>query len=211
MRYFENFPKIAITDQNNNTMLYTNIMARVNLIPSLLNNPSLYYQYDVQDGDRPDIIATKYYNNPYRYWIFLYGNNIFDPLWELPLSDYNFNVYLNDKYSANANAVGQTVLAYTQNTVYEYQKVIITYDSISQQQTIRYYNTDAATYANLPFDLVSTNYFSDGSYVSVTQTKQELSLYDYEIQQNEAKRTRNVVNKKYASNMEQTLKTLLKS
>jgi len=209
MRYFEVFPQIALQDQNNNYMIYTNIMARVNLIPSLINNPSIYYQYNIQEGDRPDIIATKYYNNPYRYWIFLYGNNIIDPFWDLPLTDYNFNVYLNDKYGASANANGQSVLAYTQTTPYQYQKVVTTTDSTSGLTTQRIYNTDYNTYANLPVNVVSTNYFPDGSSVSVTTSRQIQTIFDYELETNENKRLVNIIDKKYAQNMEQSLKSLM--
>lgn len=211
MRYFEVFPKISIVDQNNNSMLYTNIMARVNLIPSLINNPSLFYQYDYQEGDRPDIVANKYYNNPYRYWIFLYGNNIYDPFWDLPISDLNFSVYLNDKYGASANANNMSVLAYTQTTVYQYQKTVSTTDSVSGTNTLRVYNTDYETYANTPVNLSTVQYFPDGSSVSVVISRQIQTIYDYELSVNEAKRQVNIINKKYAQNMEQTLQSLMSS
>ena len=61
MLYFNSFPKIITTDYNNNLMLMTNIMNRVEIIPSLLKNPLLFYSYDIKESDRPDIIADKYY------------------------------------------------------------------------------------------------------------------------------------------------------
>ncbi len=81
MRYFSNFPKLITSDGKGNVNLSTNLLARVNLVPNLLNNPSLFYKYNLQDGDTPEIIASKYYDNPYRYWIFLYGNNI--SIWQI--------------------------------------------------------------------------------------------------------------------------------
>ena len=209
MRYFENFPKIAITDQNNNTMLYTNLLTRVNLIPGLINNPSLFYQYNLQEGDRPDIIATKYYNNPYRYWIFLYGNNIMDPIWDLPMDSNTFELYLNDKYGTLATSNNQSVLAYTQSTVYQYQKVVQTIDGDTGTVTTNYYNIDEATYNSLPSNHITTQNFSDGNSVTLNITKQIQSIYDYEYQVNENKRSVNIVDKKYSSQMEQALATLL--
>jgi hypothetical protein len=74
-------------------------MTRTNIIPKLLNNSALYYQYTMQDGDLPEMIANKYYDDPYRYWIFLYGNQTIDPQWDLGLSSENFKKYLIDKYT----------------------------------------------------------------------------------------------------------------
>ena len=63
MFYFNSFPKIITTDYNNNGIVLTNIIKRVNIIPSLLKNPLLIYKYDLQEGDTPDIVANKYYGD----------------------------------------------------------------------------------------------------------------------------------------------------
>ena len=207
MRYFSNFPKNIITSGDGNFTLATNLLARVNLIPTLINNPSLFYTYSMQDGDTPEIIATKYYDNPYRYWIFLYGNNIMDPQWDLPMSSNIFGVYLEDKYKVQANT--QTVLAYTQSTVKYYMKVVETYDSETNTTTKNEYNVDQDTYNNLPSNSIITKTFPDGSYVQITQTKYTVSIYDYEISLNEAKREVKVINKLYAGDMEEKLKSLM--
>ena len=209
MRYFENFPKIAITNSSNVTMLYTNIMARVNFIPSLLNNPALFYQYQLQDKDRPDVIANKYYNNPYRYWIFLYGNNIIDPFWDLPLDSNTFEIYLNDKYGAAANANNQSVIAYTQSTPYQYQKVVSSTDSTTLETTVRYFNIDQATYNSMPSNYENYGLFPDGSSVTISITKQIQTIFDYELSTNENKRNVNIVNSRYATQMEKALESLL--
>ena len=78
MKYFQTFPQIASNDYNGNSITLTNLMVRSELIPSLARNPALFYSYDIQDGDTPEIIAEKYYGDPYRYWIVLYGNQIMD-------------------------------------------------------------------------------------------------------------------------------------
>ena len=72
MQYFDSLPKIVHTDQNGNSTIRTNLMARVSIIPENLKNPLLYYQYDIQEGDTPEIVAHKYYNDMYRYWIVLF-------------------------------------------------------------------------------------------------------------------------------------------
>lgn len=209
MRYFSNFPKLITSDGKGNVNLSTNLLTRVNLVPSLLNNPSLFYKYNLQDGDTPEIIASKYYDNPYRYWIFLYGNNIMDPQWDLALSNKNFDAYLENKYYASANSNNQTVIAYTKSTVKYYKKVVITLDSNTETETTLKYNVDAQTYANLPSNLVTTKYFSGSTFVTVTETKETQNIYDYELEVNENKREVNIVNRTYATSMEEKLKSLL--
>jgi len=71
------------------------------------------------------------------------------------------------------------------------------------------YNVDAQTYANLPVNLVTTKYFDEFSYVTVTETREAQDIYDYELQTNEAKREVNIVNRLYAGPMEERLKSLL--
>ena len=41
MSYFASLPTILTTDFNGNQVVATNIMARADIIPSLLNNPQL--------------------------------------------------------------------------------------------------------------------------------------------------------------------------
>ncbi|NDB84527.1 MAG: hypothetical protein EB127_17760, partial [Alphaproteobacteria bacterium] len=102
MKFFENFPRIATIQPNGVAALSLNLMTRVNLVPSLLNNPAIFYKYTMQEGDLPEIVSTKYYDDPYRYWIFLYGNQTIDPQWDLGLSNEIFKKYLIDKYTAAA-------------------------------------------------------------------------------------------------------------
>lgn len=209
MKYFSNFPKILMSDGKGTSTIATNLLVRANIIPELVKNSALFYSYPMQDGDTPEIIATKYYNNPYRYWIFLYGNNIIDPQWDLALSSKNFTAYLQDKYYESANANNQSVIAYTQSTIKFYQKVTITYDSVSDVTTTNVFNVDQETYANLPVNLVTTKTFSSGNYVRVTQTCQTKSIYDYETEVNESKRETQIINKSFTDEIEERLKSLM--
>ena len=209
MKYFSNFPKVSYFNGASEQSVFTNLMTRVGLVSALSQNPLVYYKYNLQDGDTPEIIATKYYDDPYRYWMFLYGNNIIDPQYDITLSLNNFELYIKDKYSAAANANSMTALAYTQSTVFEYQKVITTYDSISQSTTINVYNVDQPTYNTLPSGVTTTKYFPDGSYVKITNDRHTISIYDYENNLNESKRSVNIINNRYADDLENQLQSLL--
>jgi hypothetical protein len=211
MKYFRAMPRIQVSNITSANTLATNLMVRTELLPSLLNNPSLFYKYDVQDGDTPEVIAAKYYGDSYRYWLVMYGNQILDPQWDLPISNYNFEIYLNDKYTTAANANNQTVVAYTQSTVYEYQKIVTTVDTGTGTTSIDTFVIDLDTYNNTPQEDVGITYnIPNGSPVTVTTSRNILNIYDYEVQTNEAKRSINIINSKYAIPLENQLVSLLK-
>ena len=49
MKYFSNLPLIVKTDTNNNSLVVTNLLSRSYILPSLLKNVVLFYDYDVND------------------------------------------------------------------------------------------------------------------------------------------------------------------
>ena len=91
MKYFQKLPKVLIRDEKGVSTLYTNIMARASIINDILDNPMLFYKYDIQDGDTPEIVADKYYGNSYRFWLIMFSNRMLDPQWDWPLNSTNFN------------------------------------------------------------------------------------------------------------------------
>jgi len=204
MLYFNSFPKVITTDYKNNSLLLTNIMSRVSIISSILQNPLLFYSYNIKDGDRPDIIADKYYNDVNKFWLVLYSNQIMDPEYDLPITGPKFNDYLAAKYPA-INISG---------TVYEYRKIITTYDPVSLTTTNRTIVVDLPTYNNIVIGTQTYNFYDTNNNVtgSVTQTisKQSVSILQYEIEQNEAKRNINLISTSYSDQIEKELTTLMK-
>ena len=207
MLYFNSFPKILMTDYNGNGIFMTNIMVRSEIIPSLLKNPLLFYSYDIQESDRPDIIANKYYGDSNRFWMVLYANQIFDPQWEWPLTSVEFINYLNNKYANEANGV--PVLAYTQSTVYQYTKTITTTDSNTNTTTSKTIIIDENTYNNT-IQGTTVNSFPDGSTVTQVITVNIVSIYDYENQLNESKRNINLINNSYTNQIERDFTSLMR-
>jgi hypothetical protein len=217
MNYFKNFPTIYTTDYSGNKVKVTNIMERVEIVPSLLKNPLLFYRYDVQSSDTPDTIASKYYNDSYRYWLVMFGNQIFDSQSDWPMNPNLFNDYLVDKYApatANslnisvANVTSSQILTYTQNTIYNYVESVTTIDSTSSESNTTTYIIDSNAYANVHQGTVSV-LLPSGAGVTVTTQAYPQYIYDYEVQTNEAKRNINIINTDYVGTIEKQLKALL--
>lgn len=217
MNYFQTLPKIATIDYVGNQIVLTNIMVRSEIIPSLLNNPMLFYPYDIQAGDTPESIANKYYGDSYRYWLVLFANQIIDPQWDWPMGPNLFEDYLLDKYTndtANslniaANTVSSAqVTAYTQSTIQNYVKTITTIDSVSSTPNTTIYLIDQNAYINvIPTTTLAS--FTDGAQVEQTISKYTQTIYDSEIQQNEDKRNINLINAIYVPQFESQFKSLM--
>jgi hypothetical protein len=118
MQYFDTLPKLIKIDNNGNALVLTNLLARASILKTFFDNPVVYYNYDLQEGDTPEIIAHKYYGDVYRYWIVLYTNTIIDPQWQWPVNSDVFSKMLVDKYPSINTA----------STIKKYQKVVTQYD-----------------------------------------------------------------------------------
>jgi hypothetical protein len=102
--YFNLFPQTLYTlDDGKNIKLVRNILLRAVINEDIRNNRALYDEYDVLDGETPEIVADKFYQNPLLHWIILHTNEILDPRFDWPMSYYNLIQYCNSKY-ANVNA-----------------------------------------------------------------------------------------------------------
>ena len=179
-------------------------MARVSIVPEVLKNPMVYYKYDIQEGDTPEIIAHKYYDDPYRYWIVLFANKLLDPQWDWPLSSLQFNEYVNDKYGNNLN------------DLHHYEKVITktTRGTDDDQTVTEKFVISIEEYVSLlyshPFGIDVARTFSlPIGFVDITIQPTAVTNYDYELDLNESKRSINILNSKYVDQLEMQFQDLM--
>jgi hypothetical protein len=198
MQYFDTLPKILQYDNVGTGRLFTNLLARASIIPELLKNPAIYYSYDIQDGDTPEIIAHKYYGDSYRYWMVLLANEILDPQWEWPISGNIFNDYLIGKYGQSFN---------TQATIHHYEKTLTQFDSGTNTTTTNTVEIDSNTYNTTL--ATKKSYTLPTGVVTVTISKSAISYYDYELNLNESKRNIKLLNSSYVNQLETELKNLM--
>jgi hypothetical protein len=103
--YFKSFPYTYYSlDDASTVQVVTNITLRAALSNELKNNLSLYDEYDIKDGETPELLSDKFYGNPEQHWLILHYNEIIDPRFDWPLDTNNLNRYVAGKY-ANVNAV----------------------------------------------------------------------------------------------------------
>ena len=98
-RYFNKFPKLIYTKQGVSNLV-TNILSRVDVIKGNIDKTAIFYQYNIQEGDTPEMIASKYYGDSELHWVVLIFNKIIDPFYDWPLNYQQFQKYIIDKYGS---------------------------------------------------------------------------------------------------------------
>ena len=87
-----------------NEKLVTDLMTRVKVREKIIDEASLYDNYDVPSGERPEDTAFKHFGSSEYHWIILLTNNITDRYYGWPLSEQDFETYITDKYT-NPDAI----------------------------------------------------------------------------------------------------------
>jgi len=98
MPFFSNFGLVDYEFVENTSNTITNILQRVNVHDSVFSNASFYYDYYIQEMDRPDIIAHKLYGNVDYYWLVLLANKMINPFYDWPLNQTEMESFLLKKY-----------------------------------------------------------------------------------------------------------------
>jgi hypothetical protein len=98
--YFSYFPKGTYDIRNDgNEKVVTDLMVRVKVRSKVLDESTLYDLYDVPEGETPEITALKHFGNSQYHWVILLTNDITDRYYGWPLTTYEFENYINDKYT----------------------------------------------------------------------------------------------------------------
>ena len=105
MSYFSKFPMMIYDMKNNgNFKLLPDILRRVKQRSAIKSGQLIFDTYDVRNGERPEDIAYKWFGDAELHWVILMTNNVTDRYYDWPMSDAQFEVYLDDKYT-NPDAV----------------------------------------------------------------------------------------------------------
>lgn len=100
--FFSKYPLITI-----NSKVVTDILTRITIREKYSQKLSLYYPYDMQEGDTPEIIASKYYGDSERHWIVMLANDTINPFFDYALDYPIFSKYIMNKYKKEADSITQ--------------------------------------------------------------------------------------------------------
>ena len=95
-----NYPSLLKTRESNVDFVQTkNLFRRVKVREDLFGNFMQFEKYKVVGDERPDNVAEKVYDNDDLDWVILLSNNIIDIKNDWPLTQSQFNEFVNEKYT----------------------------------------------------------------------------------------------------------------
>ena len=181
MAYFDLFPNILIASHTENRnsnldmVLSKNLFKRAKIREDFFQNVIAFNKFQVEGDDRPDNVADEIYGNPKLDWVVLLSNNIINIHDEWPMSQSDFQRYLDNKYDK---------VQLSQIHHYETKEIKSPDGSILLEE---------GQHVDADF---TYKYSQDGSNYSVNSVT-SVSNYQYEIDKNDAKRSIYVIRKRY--------------
>ena len=202
--FFANFPKLIY-----GKTLITDILVRLGIDKQYKSKDELYVLYPLKDGDTPDNIAARYYGDSNKHWIILLANDMLDPRFDFPLTEYQFIKFLDKKYKDyDPDLTGSRYARITLNpnpftyrlttTITDYSTNEYLYDGYSP--TIETIFIDEETASNTSLTMIETQEFK------IEKSLSTLNIYDWEYELNEKKRYIKLLKKELASSIENELR-----
>jgi hypothetical protein len=200
--YFEKFPRILYSlDDLASGQVVPDILRRVAAVNELKSNSSYFDEYDIKDGDTPEILADKIYGDSGLHWIILLINEIVDPRFDWPLPYDDFISFCIAKY-------GSLEAIYDTNKVVGFGEKELEVDSL-------FLVLESSTNKN-PVRLILNKKDSDVSYRKALSyavnplIEKEISNFDYEYEKNEAKRRIKLIKPEFISEIITNFDNLIK-
>jgi hypothetical protein len=146
------------------------------------------------------------------HWIVLLFNDIIDPQYDWPLNNNTLISFIDNKYTANGVAnttpVSGIQWAKSTNNTKNYYKIITRTASDSTIITEKF-QVDANTYANVAASTTSYT-LNSGAIVTEKISKEKQTYYDYEVEENEAKREINLLKKEFVPEVEKEFRRVIR-
>ena len=207
-KYFNFFPKVLYTTDSKTGDVVNNLTARFNFEEKFKNNTAVCYEYDIQDCDTPEIIASKIYRDPERHWIVLLFNDISDPQFDWPMDYRTLISFMDEKYKDVANT-GQSGTNWAQSHTHAYYKVE-TRTTLSTNTVVKNkFEVDSNTYNTI----ATTNKdvaLKDGNTIRIQISKETQSYYDYEMELNESKRKIKLLKPELVNSVEEEFRRVIR-
>ena len=96
-KLFQNFPNMTYTLESGKVITIKDFFRKAKIETSAVDNVVDYQKYEILDGERPDVVASKLYGDGDLHWTFFLVND-FDNYYDWFMDFETFENYLNEKY-----------------------------------------------------------------------------------------------------------------
>jgi hypothetical protein len=83
----------------------TDITRNIRFRKEILSSITAYEEYDIVDGETPEIVAEKIYGDAQYHWIIMLANDMYDYRSDFPLTQLQLEKYVEDKYGDAADQI----------------------------------------------------------------------------------------------------------
>lgn len=133
--YFKRFPDIYYECDIGGVeqlKVVKDITLNVRLRKAVLENIVLYDEYDIKDGETPEIIAYNVYGSAEYHWVIMLANERYDYIEDWPMDSRTLDTYIKNKYTnpydthhykdPNGFVVNSTAFQASPVTNYQYEE-----------------------------------------------------------------------------------------
>lgn len=208
-KYFKNYPKELYSLEDRPVALdaVTNICTRFSFEKEFKDNTSVYYEYQIQEGESAELIAHKLYGSPEMHWVIFMLNDIIDPYYDWPMNNNIFKQFLNNKYATQAGVNSTGVKWCTENIksyyITETRTTIKTGAVISETRETDFDTWDAFVPEK------QTIILDTGESILIDGTKTTKTYYNFEVEENEKRRTLKLVKPEIAGLLSKQFKKVI--
>jgi len=208
MAYFEELPEIsyisrlANSNRNEDRILVKNIFKRAKLRTDIESAITAFNYYLIEEGERPDTLAKKIYDNEELDWVILITNNITNIRDQWPLSNNDLNSYMLDKYGS------QTQLQETHH--YETKEVRDSSNRLIMKGGLVVGEEFQFQY-NVPVGVASTgNIYNAPTLIDGENARGLVSNYQYEVRKNDEKRKIKIMKREFVPVIVSDLRNIMR-
>lgn len=120
MTYFAKFPPLPYSLDNGVTYkIVSDILRRITVNNETKQNYSLFEEYQIKDGETPETVSFKFYNDTQYHWVIMLMNDIIDPRFDWPLTETQLFEFVSSKYSGNISGIQYYTISSEDSTVVE--------------------------------------------------------------------------------------------
>lgn len=103
MSYFSKLPSMYYSlskpGEQVKVEIVKDIFVRAGIRNELRDNIFIYDEYDIKDGETPEMLADQFYGDSELHWIILLTNEIHDFIYDWPMTERALNKYVKKKYT----------------------------------------------------------------------------------------------------------------
>jgi hypothetical protein len=202
MKYFSNFPYILYTFPDGVERSINDISRTTEVSDDFFEYATNLETYTIKEGETPEIVAFKFYNDPGLHWMILKANRISNVYTQWPKTTDQFDTYLREKYGTQKTALNDSEVVLNDEDYQSFIEFVGLPDSDFASK-IQIDSTDYITLRPHHFEDVDGTVYSYDSIISDSDFKDgfgnvyirpsaldvtPVSIYDYEVDLNEAKK-----------------------